>query len=185
MRMEKVFYFGYGVNKEPKMMRWITGNPNLKGKPAVLRGYKLCVQRLDQVPDTVFPTAPVPVSPRTILKDNWGESFTSYTIKEDPEDEVHGTLWELTLQDRELVRDWELIDFGWYKDLKVKIETEDSQEIEVQTEGIGDGQGYDREVNGTNYETWLNLPVEFERVATKSREDYFARLRKTSEGVSL
>lgn len=173
--MEKVLYFGYGANRDPKMMEWITGNPNLTGRQAVLKGYTLCVQRLDQIPD----------SARENVTANWPQSFTSYTIKEDPEGEVHGTLWELTPQDRELVRDWELIDLGWYKDLKVKVTTEDGQEIEVQTEGIGDRQEYDRGVDGTNYETWLNLPEEFERIATKSRGEYFARLGKTPEGTPL
>lgn len=185
MAMEKVLYFGYGANRDPKMMGWITGNTELKGKPAVLKGYRLVVQRLDQIPDEILDTAPVSYSARDMIVANWPDSFTSYTIKEDPEGEVHGTLWELTQQDRDLVRDWELIDFGWYKDRRVKVTTEDGQELEVQTEGIGDGQEYDREVDGTNYETWLNPPVEFERISTKSRGEYFARLGKTPEGVQV
>lgn len=78
---KKIFYFGYGANRDPKMMEAITGKKNLVGRPAVLKGYSLCVQRLDQVPDTIAPSAPAPVSPRTILKDNWSPTFTSYIIK--------------------------------------------------------------------------------------------------------
>lgn len=177
----KVLYFGYGANRDQKMMEWITGTKELKGTPAVLKGYKLVVQRLDQIPDEVLPTAPAPYSARHNVAANWAESFTSYTIKEDSESEVHGTLWELSQQDRDLVRDWELIDFGWYKDLNVKVKTEDGKELEVQTEGIGDGQEYGREVDGTDYETWLNPPAEFERIATKSRQEYFERF---GEGVT-
>lgn len=39
----KVLYFGYGANREKGMIEWITGNPNLKGTPAVLEGYGLYV----------------------------------------------------------------------------------------------------------------------------------------------
>ena len=181
---EKILYFGYGANRDPKMMEWITGNPNLKARPGVLKGYNLCVQRLDQVPDTVAETAPVPSTPRKILEDNWPSTFTSYIIREDPEGEVTGTIWELTPQERELVRDWELIDFGWYRDLRVKVITEDGQELEVQTEGLRDGQKFEKEVDGTNYETWLNPPLEFKKIATKSREEYTQRLQ-SQEGSTI
>src|SRR4030042_6376236 len=134
--MEKVSYFGYGANRDLKMMEWITGNSNLKGKSAVLKGYALCVQRLDQIPNTIASTAPAPYSAREIVAANWQSTFSSYTIKEDPESEVHGTVWELSPQDRELVRDWELVDFGWYIDLTVKVITEAGQEVKVQTEGL-------------------------------------------------
>lgn len=180
----KVLYFGYGANRDQKMMEWITGTKELKGTPAVLKGYKLVVQRLDQIPDLALSAAPAPFSAREMVVMNWPEDFTSYTIKEDPEGEVHGTLWELSPQDRDLVRDWELIDFGWYKDLKVTVKTEDGRELEVQTEGIGDGQEYDREVDGSNYETWLNPPAEFERIATKSRQEYFERLTEDVTSTS-
>lgn len=183
MHMAEVLYFGYGANRDPKMMEWITGAKNLKGKPAVLKGFKLCVQRLDQIPDTVAPTAPAPYSARENVAANWPSSFTSYTIKNDTEGEVHGVVWELSEQERELVRDWELIDFGWYRDISAKVTTEDDQEVEVQTEGLRIGQEIDREVDGKNYETWLNPPSEFERIATRSRGEYLERLSKTTEGT--
>ena len=171
---DKVLYFGYGANRDARMMKAITG-ADLKGKPAVLRDFKLVVQKLDQLPDTILSTAPAPVSPRAAVAANWLESFESYNIKENPDGKVTGTLWELTPQERELVRDWELVDFGWYEDKKVKIITQDGQEVEAQTEGLRAGQKYDREVDGMSYETWLNPPEDFDWIASKSREEYFAR----------
>ena len=112
--MDKVLYFAYGANRDIKMMQAITGSSELKGKPATLKGYSLYVQRLDQVPDTVSENSPAPISPRDLLKESWPDTFTSYIIKEDPEGEVAGVVWELTPLQRELVRDWELVDFGWY-----------------------------------------------------------------------
>lgn len=179
---DKVLYFGYGANRESRMMAAITGNPDLVGRSAVLKGFRLCVQRLDQVPDTVSPTSPAPVSPRKILQNNWPETFESYTIKPDKKSEVHGVIYELTALERELVRDWELIDFGWYKDTKGKAVTKDGREVEVVTEALGDGQEVDREVNIENYNPWLNSPEDFERVAEKARREFFERTGQTPEG---
>ncbi len=128
---EKVLYFGYGANRDSRMMAAITGNKNLKGRPEVLRGFSLCIQRLDQVPDTIVPSAPVQISPRKILEGNWPSNFTSYIIKEDSEGQVNGTIWELTPLERELVRDWELVDFGWYEDKAATVVTLDRQEVQI------------------------------------------------------
>jgi hypothetical protein len=172
---KKILYFGYGANRDPKMMEWITGNKSLVGRPGVLREYSLCIQRLDQVPDTLVPSAPVPISPRKILEGNWPQTFTSYIIKKDSEGEVAGTIWELTEEERALVADWELIEFGWYKYINARAETEDGQQVSVQTEGLRDVQEVDRIVDGRNYETWLNPPEDFERIAARSRLEYFER----------
>lgn len=176
---QKILYFGYGANRTVKMMEAITGNPNLIGKPASLRGFKLYVQRLDQIPDTISPTAPVPISPKSaILRFDWDETFESYTIKPGSKnDEVSGTVWALTSQERELVRDWELIDFGWYKDKKDLIAiAADGQKIVVETEILRDGQEVDREVDGKDYEPFLKPIEAFQRNAAASREVYLSRV---------
>ncbi len=181
----KVLYFGYGANSQREMMEAITGNENLVGRTGVLKGFKLCIQKMNQVPDTVFPTSPVKISPKKILEDNWGEDFETYIIKPgDITDEVAGTIWELTPRERELVRDWELVDFGWYKDMNGKAIAQDGQEVLVQTEGIREGQQIDREVDGRDYEPFLNKIEDFQRVAEKARRAYIERQR-TKEGVSV
>ncbi len=168
---EKILYFGFGANRDPRMMVAITGNENLVGRPGVLIGYKLCVQRLDQIPDPA----------RTKIRaSGWLDTFESYTIREALEGEVHGIIWELTPQERELVRDWELIDFGWQRDIYTVAFTEDGQALDIQTEGLRKGQEIDREVDGENYETWLEPPEDFERIAIKAREEYFARQKEGS-----
>lgn len=174
----KVLYFGYGANSQREMTEAITGNKHLVGHTGVLKGFKLCVQRMDQIPNSVFPTSPVPVSPRQILKESWKDDFETYIIKPGEEtDEVAGTVWELTPLERELVRDWELVDFGWYKDMKGKAVTRDGTEVNVQTEGFREGQEVDREVDGKNYKPFLNRLEDFERVAEKARREYFERQR--------
>lgn len=173
---KKILYFGYGANSQREMMEAITGNKELVGQPGVLKGFKLCIQRMNQVPDSVFSNSPVPVSPKKILKESWTDSFETYIIKRGKEaDEVFGTVWELTPQERELVRDWELVDFGWYKDMKGKAVTVDGKIVDVQTEGLREGQEIDREIDGKKYESFLNRLGEFQRVAEKARREYLER----------
>ena len=117
MSEEAIQYFAYGANRDLQMMKAITGAQELFGRPGILKGYTLCVQKLNQVPDVASETSPVPISPRELLKQSWPYTFESYIIKPDPNGEVAGTIWELTPLQRELVRDWELVDFGWYKDI--------------------------------------------------------------------
>jgi len=170
---KKILYFGYGANSQREMMEAITGNKNLAGQQGILRGFKLCVQRMDQVPDL----------PKRILKDSWGDDFETYIIKPGEEtDEVMGTVWELIPLERELVRDWELVDFGWYNDIEGKAVTKDGQEVEIQTEGFREGQEVDREVDGKNYKPFLNRLEDFQRVAEKARKEYLERT-KMQEGI--
>lgn len=168
---KKVLYFGYGANSQIEMMEAITGNKNLKGISASLSGAALYVQRLDQSPNQVFPTSPVPISPQALLRESWDDSFTTYMIKPKEWCFVKGTVWELTPQERELVRKWELVDFGWYKDMQAKALTEDGREIEVVTEGWREGQDIDREVDGNNYSPFLNKVEDFQKVAGKVRRN--------------
>jgi len=171
-----IYYFGYGANSRREIMEAITANENLVGMPANLKGFVLCVQRLDQVPDSVFPTSPVQISPRQLLKESWPDSFESYIIRPaNEEDEVAGMVWVLTSEEREFVRDWELIDLGWYEDLKAKAVLEDGQKIAVETEGLREEQEVDREVDGKQYSPFLNPLEDFQRVAVKAREEYLAR----------
>lgn len=134
------------------------------------------------MPDSVSSASPVPVAPQRILRDSWRDDFESYNIKPDANSEVAGTIWELSLQDRELVREWELIDFDWYKDRKGKAVTQDGRMVDVETEGLREGQGVDREVNGKEYKPFLNDLKDFQRIAEKARNEYFER-HKTKEGA--
>lgn len=179
----KVLYFGYGANREPRMMAAITGNSDLVGHSAILEGFTLCVQKFDQVPNVVSPTSPAPVSPKQILKDaGWNpDTFESYIIKPDEKGRILGMIWELTSQERELVREWELVDFGWYKDIATSVRTPDGI-VQVQTEGLREEQSVDREIDGIRYKSWLQSPEDFERVAEKSRREYFERIALTKEG---
>ncbi|OGZ62510.1 MAG: hypothetical protein A3H51_01675 [Candidatus Spechtbacteria bacterium RIFCSPLOWO2_02_FULL_38_8] len=176
---DKILYFGYGANMTREMMAWITGNENLKGHPAKIRGFKLGVQKLNQIPSEVSQTSSAPVSPQQILRENWGENFESYVMfRADPDSEVAGTIWELTNYERELVRNWELIDFGWYEDLRgVRTNIQEGEEVVIETEVLRENQEIDRQVDGLKYEPFLMPQSEFKRIAERERGEYLERQR--------
>lgn len=171
-----IYYFGYGANRTLEMMRWITGKDTFVGKPAVLHKWQLCLQKLSQVPMTVVPFYPKPGSLRDILGKKWGNNFETYVIKPG-EGSVVGTLWELTVEDRELVKNWERVG-PWYGEAQVKVDVEQGGEADAVTECLGDGQTYDRVVNGIAYKPFLLDKQFFESQALHARVNYFKRLGK-------
>jgi len=175
----KILYFAYGNNREPEIMQALTGNKDLVGHEATLKGYVLGVQRLDQVPKTRLPG--LPISPYEVIKRNWDDSFESYVIKPG-EGEVKGRVWELTPEERELIRDWELIDLGWYNDAKVEAALENGKKVEIETYVLGDNQEIDRIVDGREYNSFLGKPEDFLRAIEIARREYFER-RRTKEGA--
>lgn len=174
---EIILYGAYGANRDPEMLKAITGNAGLVGKPATFKDVELCVQRFDQIPDTVAVTAPVPLSPKSIMVDAWGESsdFETYVIRNAKGGEVTGRVYELTPQERALVAEWEMIEFGWYKEMDMTAMLENGTEVIVNTEGLSDGASVDRVVDGKDYPTYLNDPTDMFKVAEQVRLDFLAR----------
>ena len=177
----KVLYFAYGANRDVRMIAAITGVPaeELVGHPAILQDYQLGIQGLEQIPDTVPPNSPADISVREILRNGWGDEFESYVIEYKPGQKVLGTIWELTPEQRERVREWELLDYGWYEDCEGKAITADGDEIDVVTERIREDQVLGREVDGMNYETWLADPERFEAIAKRSMLEYDERMAES------
>jgi hypothetical protein len=185
MSSAKIMYFGYGANRDLKAMETTVGSDKLVGRPAVLKGYSLCVQRMDQVPDTIFETSPVPISPRALLKETWPDDFESYTIKPDPQGEVSGMVWELTPEEMAFVEDLEMYALGWFIGIKAEATMKDGTRIPVQTEGLREGQEVDRVVDGINYETWVHDRELHMKSTIKARAEYLERISRETEKPSL
>jgi hypothetical protein len=174
--MKTILYAGYGANRDLAMLSAITGNDNLKGQPAVLQDLELCVQNADQVPDIILADAPAPVSPFTTIAATWhGTEFETYTIRRKKNSQVKGQVFELTEQERALIAEWEMIEFGWYKRMQVSAILENGEIITAETEGLGDDQEIDRSVGGLDYPTYLNKKEDMLRNAKEVRKKYLAR----------
>lgn len=151
-----VAYFGYGTNRDHDMMAAMIGRDHIWGVKATLPGYELAIQSLERIPDKILPTAPVPRSPREIMKTALGEKAELYIIRPNPKGVTHGTVWQLTSEEYEMVRDWELLDFGMQEDLAGEARTESGDNIHVQTHGSKDpGLPVDRVVEGKDYEDYI------------------------------
>ena len=79
------------------------------------------------------------------------------------------------MPERALIAEWEMIEFGWYKDMDITAVLEDGTEITVNTEGLNEGAAIDRVVDGIDYPTYLIDPTDMYKVAEKAREDFLAR----------
>lgn len=163
----KIQYFGYGANRDFQMMAAITGNENLTGRLAEIRGYELCVQEFDQVPTSV----------QGILREaGWNnKNFSTYVIRPKEGSVVYGMIWELTGEERSLVKNWEIIG-PWYKEIRCEVMgnviTGEKKRIQAITEQLGDGQEIDRVVDGRTREIFLNNRDMMFEVAKKAREQY-------------
>lgn len=169
-----VHYFGFGANRDIRMIEAIIGR-RARGVPALLKGYRLCVQSLPHIPDTIAPNAPAPVSPRSIIASNWPPEFESYGVRPAPSYAVLGTIWTLSPVERELVRDWELIDFGWSEDTSGYATTVHGAVVPMVTEQLRVNQEIDRVVDGHVYPPFLFPVDDFARIAQKSREEFYKR----------
>ena len=163
---DKFLFFGYGPTRDSRVMQALTGNKDLVGHEAVLKGYKLNLQTLNQVPK----------SPREILKESFPDGFEFFVVSPDENKEVAGTVWELTAQERDLIRDFELIDLGWYKDSRGKAQTSDGKELDVEVAALREEQKVSREVDGIHHEVWFNCkPEDFMRVAEKAQREFLEK----------
>lgn len=176
----KSLFFGYGPAASLTIMRALTGNPNLTGREAVLKGYKLGLQRLDQVPNT---RTIAPKSPQEILRESWSDGSCFLVAIPDKEGKVAGMVWELTPDEAALFEDFELIDLNWYKKGEGKAITSDGQELAVSLPVLGDGQEISGEVDGFSHDPWSGSSQEmFVKVAEKSRREFLERTGMTPEG---
>ncbi len=156
-----VLYFGFGANSQREMIRAITGSAPRHGERAFLRGYKLVVQELTDVPSKGK------VSPQFILRKSWGEKFQSYQIAPGTSRErVYGTLWEMSEKSWLAIQRWELVPEGWTKEVKV-LAVVGSEEHSAHTEVLRGKQTYRKVVKTKNYKPFV---VDKKTILKKARE---------------
>jgi hypothetical protein len=158
----KIKYFGYGANRSSEMMEAIIGR-RPEGYPAELRGYELCIQKWEEIPEQV----------RETLSNNWEPGFGAYCIRPKEGSQVTGQIWLLTEAERELVNNWEF----WYEQIEVQVEGQDGRISGVETEMIDDPK-ISQVVEGENYPTFLNKKEGMLEVATRVREGYLKEREK-------
>lgn len=140
--MSKILFFGYGANRSRQKLKEFLDKDLGEGIGAILRGYTLHVQELNQVPKTQ----------RDLFLQVYGQDWKAYTIKKG-EGVVAGVIWELEEEDLKKIKAWEFV--GEYREIiSVKILTSSDEEVEVLTEKSKDEFSTTFIVDGINYNTF-------------------------------
>ena len=142
------FFFGYGTCKEPEMIEAITGKkPEVVGD-ALLDGWELHIQDLTEVTNRW-------AHPKNILQKTWGDNFHSYVIIPKRGESVSGTLYKLSLPERKMIDNWEMVHQGWYKKVYVDVVGKDGKNYEATTQALRLPQEASQKADGQNYNPWL------------------------------
>lgn len=163
-------YFGYGSNKDLDMMVHMVGRQNLKGEPGKLLDFELCVQKINQIRDKK------PVSPREIVRDGFGDSFELFVARQKPGAEIKGTIWELTPEELELVKNWEMTELGMQEEINAKAVDSSGNTIDVETQAVIDPPPeIDRVISDPDYDPYVVTKEKMLSVADGVREDYLKK----------
>ncbi len=153
----------------------LTGNPVSDREEAILEnGYDLVVQKLDQIPEPA----------RKIIRGAWGENFESYNLAPG-NGPIKGIRCRITEDQWERLADWEFEEFGWFKPTDVEIRNLVTGKVEkVKTMVMGDGQQFDRKVDGYDFNQFLMPKGKTLEVARIARKFYDERMGLTPERSS-
>jgi hypothetical protein len=157
-------YFGYGAMRNPTVIEAVLGRLPV-GTPGSVSNMQLCIQRIDQVPSAA----------QDLLRTEWPDTFRSYTMIPAETGVVDGVVWEISEEEREIIRDWELVELGWFQVTDVLVTLEDGTTTKASTEILGEGQEIAIQAEGQNYPDLLNPLEENVRVARKSRREFLAK----------
>lgn len=157
-------YFGYGAMNHAQVIAAVIGRTP-EGEAGRLRGMRLCIQRIDQIP----------AKAQEILRRSWPDTFTSYTIDYDAGSAVSGVVWSITHEERKLIRNWELVDEGWFYPVSADVIIPRTGRLaNVYTEILRHGQEFDRDAYVDDAAPLLSPLADIVRVAEKARTEFLA-----------
>jgi len=185
MTKNMLYYFGYGTNRDLDMMAAMIGRKNIIGEPGRLIGYELCIQKVEHIPGEIIASAPAPLSPREIVTKAFDENFELYIIKPNANAETYGTIWQMTPEEYELVREWELLEFGMQEDIKAMAMDSKGNIINVVTHGsLSTATPIDRCIVGETYEDYIVPKKDILQVAERVRLEYIKRMKNNEKTKS-
>lgn len=175
-------YFGFGTNKDLDMMVHMVGRGNLVGEPGKLIGYEVCIIVAKNIKrEHIPPESPLKVSPKKIIIDNWGDDFPMYYSRPNPNAVAYGTIWDLYEDEIELVKEWELVDYGLQEEVNAMAMNNKGDLIQVETQALMGGyEQVDKVVAEENYESYIAPKDKMLALADKTRTDY---LKRKSQGL--
>ena len=174
-----VKYFGYGSNADKDMMVHMVGREDLKGEPGKLIGYQLCIQSLDQIRDVVPPTSTIKESPQQIIRGTFGDKFDLYIAVAKPDAVAHGTIWDLTPEEIDLVKEWEMVDYGMQEEVQAMAMDSSGELIQVETQAVVDPPAaYYAIIEDNDYPRFIADREKMLKTADENRQNYLKRLKE-------
>lgn len=173
-------YFGFGTNKDLAMMQHIVGRDDLKGEPGKLLGYKVCIQKSRDMRSEIPETSPIKKPPRDIIVENWGPDFDMFVSIPDPNGVAYGTIWDLTPEEVELVKEWECVEYGLQDEVWGMAMDSSGNLIQVETQSLtrpSDKSKILKILEGPNYEPYVADKQRMLDIADKARAEYFQRTK--------
>lgn len=180
-----VKYFGYGSNADRDMMVHMVGREDLKGEPGKLIGYQLCVQSLDQIRDIIPSYSVLDRSPQKIIRDTFGDKFDLYIAVAKPDAVAYGTIWDLTPEEIDLVKEWEMVDYGMQEEVEAMAMDSKGELIQVETQAVVDPPAtYYAIIEDNDYPRYIADRTKMLKTADEVREKYLAMLKEKSASQS-
>jgi len=174
---ETVLYAAYG--DMGTVLHELFGREVGLGRSVMLKGVELCVQQLVEVPDIIRADAPAPISARTMLAENWDETFKAYAVRKtgDQTSQVPARVYEISPEERTIIlEEWNLSEFGWFHDLSVQAQPLSGSPFEVVTDVI-DAEQAATPVSHNGYAVQLSLNGQKSTMAARAvRQNYLDRL---------
>ena len=117
-------------------------------------------------------------SPREIIKNGFGNSFKLYVIRPKDGKSVHGTIWNLTREEFERTRNWELVDFGMQEDAKGMAVDSKGKQVQVETQALlKEPREIESIIEGDNYDPYIAPREAMLKTADEVLKDYLKRKR--------
>lgn len=137
--MDSVLFFGYGANRQREKITQVIGKDPGTEIGAILEGYQLAYQSVDQVPQPA----------QDLLVKLYGNEFKAFTLKEG-NGIVQGCVWTISKEDFEKIKEWEFIGV-WRELVNVKVKTCTNEVLEVVTEMSPSSHPIQNYVDGLSY----------------------------------
>ncbi|MBI4919075.1 hypothetical protein HY837_04035 [archaeon] len=155
MKKNLIAYFGFGTNRDLAMMQHMIDRKKIKGEHGRLIGYEITIQKANQFRTEIPKTSPYPVSPKNLILRSWGPKFEMFTSRPNPTGVAYGTIWYITPEELELVREWEIVDYGCQEDAFGIAVTKKGKLVNVITQSFLKPTKISRVIRGDNYNPYI------------------------------
>ncbi len=163
--MSQILFFGYGANRSRQKIQEIIGKDLGEGIGAILNGYTLNIQNLNQIPEKV----------QDFLRKLYGNDFKAYTIKKG-EGVVLGVIWKIDVKDLEKFKEWEFVGL-WREIVEIEVTTSTDEVVKVITEKSMDQFPSTFIVDGLIYDTFAFTK---QKVHSPDQQQYYTQKQITT-----